>query len=333
MQTVSLVEGRSSSEEASNNVALDQVEQVVGPSLPDLNTLILDLILRLRMKRAGANTTITPEGLRRSAAGITRAMEQFQSPPFVHVERAHVGTTEAEWVSVGEPTRPPVLYFHGGGFYMCSPRTHRELTWRLARATRRRVCAIEYRKAPDHVFPAWVDDGFSAFSWLLEQGHRAEEILLAGDSAGGNIAMAVTHRLRRKGMPLPGGLVLISPWVDLACEGASYTKNARRDPMFDARAVRSLGAYLTQGKPIADTRDPERSPIHADLTGFPRMLILAGSTEVFLDDARVVARRANAAGVKVQMHIYRHMPHVFPLFSRVLPRAKPVFQTIARFAS
>jgi epsilon-lactone hydrolase len=310
-----------------------EVEHLIGPALPDLRTVIVDLALRFRMKRAGRAGNVTPEGLRTAAEKIARAMADGSVPPFVRVEAAQVGSLSGEWISVGQPTGAPVLYFHGGGFYMCSPRTHRALTWRLARATRRRVCAIDYRKAPDHVFPAWVEDGLSAFVWLLEQGHRGEDILLAGDSAGGNIALAVTHRLRRNGMPLPGGLILFSPWADLGCEGASYVKNKRRDAMFNAKAVRSLGAYLTQGKPLADARDPERSPIHADLTGFPRMLIFAGSTEVFLDDARTIARRASAAGVDAELHIYRHMPHVFPLFAGVLPRAKPAFQTITRFAT
>lgn len=320
---------------ADNRKAIAAVtfERVVGPALPDFRTVIVDLALRFRMKRAARAAKITPEVLRSSATRLARAMADGRVPPFVRVESAQVGALGGEWISVGEPQRAPVLYFHGGGFYMCSPRTHRALTWRLARATGRRVFAIDYRKAPDHVFPAWVEDGISAYTWLLHQGHRGEDLLLAGDSAGGNIALAVTHRLRRKGMPLPGGLILFSPWADLGCEGASYVKNERRDAMFNAKAVRSLGAYLTQGRPISDARDPERSPIHADLTGFPRMLIFAGSTEVFLDDARTIARRASAAGVEVQLHIYRHMPHVFPLFAGVLPRAKPAFQTIARFAT
>jgi acetyl esterase/lipase len=328
------VEIRTTSTDTRRNAwTAGDVEQLVGPAIPDLNTIIVDLALRFRMKRALRNATITADGLRRSAAKLARAMEREEVPPFVRLERTKIGEIDAEWIAVGETKSAPLLYFHGGGFYMCSPRTHRELIWRLARATGRKVCAIEYRKAPDHVFPAWVDDGFAAFTWLLEQGHRADEILLGGDSAGGNIALAVTHRLRRKRMPLPGGLILFSPWADLGCEGASYVKNELRDAMFEAKAVRSLGAFLTQGQTLRDARDPERSPIHADLTGFPRMLIFAGSTEVFLDDARTVARRAKAAGVGVEFYIYRHMPHVFPLFARVLPRAKPVFQTIARFAT
>jgi monoterpene epsilon-lactone hydrolase len=264
-RTMNQVEIRATSTDSlRNGSAPGDVEQMVGPAIPDLNTIMVDLALRFRMKRAVKSDRITADGLRRSAAKLARALEQEKVPPFVRLERTKVGEIDAEWIEVGETKGAPLLYFHGGGFYMCSPRTHRELTWRLSRATGRKVCAIEYRKAPDHVFPAWVDDGVAAFVWLLEQGHEANEILLGGDSAGGNIALAVTHRLRSKRMPLPGGLILFSPWADLGCEGASYVKNKRRDAMFQARAVRSLGAFLTQGHTLRDVRDPERSPIHAD---------------------------------------------------------------------
>jgi len=303
-------------------------ERIVGPAIPELNTILIDLVLRFRVKRT-VHAAVTPEGLRRSAALFARAMDRQRIPAFVAVEPVQAGDIAGEWISAGNPERGAVLYFHGGGFYMCSPLTHRPLTWRLARATKRRLFAVAYRKAPDHASPAWVDDGVSAFRWLLDQGHRPEDILLSGDSAGGNIALAVTHRLRRAGEPLPGGLILFSPWADLGCRGESYQRNARRDAMFQAKEVRSLGKFLTRD---SDPCDPEGSPVYADLTGFPRLLVFAGSTEVFLDDARAIARNAKAARVEVELYVYRHMPHVFPMFASFLPRAKLAFQTIARFA-
>jgi monoterpene epsilon-lactone hydrolase len=305
-----------------------EIERLVGPAIPDVRTIVVDLVLRFRVKRA-VHSTLTPDGLRRSAAMFARAMNGQRVPAFVAVEPVQTETVTGEWITVGEPESGAVLYFHGGGFYMCSPRTHRPLTWRLARATKRRVCTIAYRKAPDHAFPAWVDDGVAAYHWLLEQGYKSKDILFSGDSAGGNIALAVTHRLRRSGAPLPAGLILLSPWADLGCQGESYRRNARRDAMFQAKEVRSLGKFLTRE---SDPRDPEGSPVHADLTGFPPLLVFAGSTEVFLDDARTIARNAKAAGVPVELYVYRHMPHVFPFFASVLPRANLAFQTIARFA-
>jgi monoterpene epsilon-lactone hydrolase len=241
-----------------------------------------------------------------------------------------VGTIAAEWISIKDKpvTGQVVLYFHGGGFVMGSPRTHRSVTWRLARETGRRVLAIEYRKAPDHAYPAWVDDGAAAFQWLLDQGYAPKDILFSGDSAGGNLALATVHRLRRDGRPLPGGLVLFSPWGDLGCAATSYRRNAFSEAMFHAKNVVSTGAYLTRGH---DPRDPEASPVHADFNGFPPMLLFAGTRELFVDDARTIARRALATGVKTELHVYRHMPHVFPLLAGVLPRAKPAYATVKRF--
>lgn len=306
-------------------------EHLVGSRVPDLRTVILHVVLRYQMKRRGGSGKVTAEGLRRAAARFEGTSARWSVPPFVSIEPVKVGPLVAEWVSTGPPKREDgtILFFHGGGFAMGSPATHRSLTWRLARATGRRVLAIAYRKAPDHAFPAWVDDGVAAFHWLLEQGHAPKDVLFSGDSAGGNMALSVTHRLRRDRAPLPGGLVLFSPWADLACTAPSYARNARSEAMFRANDVRATGAFLTRG---CDPRDPEVSPVHADLTGFPPMLLFAGSTELFLDDARTVLRNATAAGVPAELYVYRHMPHVFPVMAGLLPRAKPAFDTIAEFA-
>jgi monoterpene epsilon-lactone hydrolase len=304
-------------------------ERLIGSRVPDLRQVVVDLILRYRMKRGG-DRPITPEGMKRNAARFERANARLALPPFVAIERVEVGSLAAEWVSMRDQADHGgvILYFHGGGFVMGSPQTHRVVTWRLARATGRRVLAIAYRKAPDHVFPAWVDDGAVAFAWLVERGYAPKDILFAGDSAGGNLALAVAHRLRREGKPLPGGMILFSPWADLGCEGESYRSNRRRDAMFHAKSVRETGAFLMRG---GDPKHPEASPVHADLAGFPPMLLFAGSRELFVDDARAIARRAAASGVRADLHVYRHMPHVFPLLAGVLPRAKPAYDTIKRF--
>jgi monoterpene epsilon-lactone hydrolase len=318
-------------------------ESLVGPRVPDLRTIALDVALRFRMKRRNVSGVVTDEGLRRGARRFKKSMARVKHPPFVVVDQAIVGSGEggagrpAEWIRIAEPEkrgsmRPGsgrvVLYFHGGGFFMSSPLEHRGLTWRIARACKSSLLAVDYRKAPDHAFPAWVDDALAAYDELVSQGYAASDMVVSGDSAGGNIALALTHRLRRLGRTLPGKLVLFSPWADLACEGRSFESNAHRDAMFDADGVRALGRYLTRN---CDPRDPEVSPVHADFAGFPEMLVFAGSTEVFLDDARSVAARAAAAGVKAKLLVYRHMPHVFPMFAGVLPLAKTAFDHVAAF--
>ncbi len=304
-------------------------EILVGSRVPDLRTVLVDLLLRYRMKR-GASGPLTPEGMRRAASQFERANERVALPPFVSVEPVKVGSIAAEWVSIRDQPKAvgAILYFHGGGFVMGSPQTHRVVTWRLARATGLPVLAIAYRKEPEHAFPAWLDDGTAAFRWLLDQGYAAKDVLIGGDSAGGNLALTVTHRQRREGGALPRALILFSPWADLACRGRSYRSNALREAMFHSNSVRATGAYLTRG---CDPFDPEVSPVHADLTGFPPMLLFAGTRELFLDDARALAQRAAASGVRSELHVYRHMPHVFPLLAGFLPRAKPAYATITRF--
>lgn len=301
-------------------------EHLHGPLLPELRALLLDASLRMRMKRA--SLAVSDDGLRRQAVRFRRSMRGAVTPPFVTIERERFAGRPAEWVRTDAGAEKVVLYFHGGGFFMSSPEEHRPLTWRVARATGRRVLAIDYRKAPDHAFPAWLDDAFAAYEELLARGHAPGDIVLSGDSAGGNIALALAHRIRTRGAPTPEALVLFSPWADILCEGGTYDTNRRRDAMFDGHAVRALGRHLTRH---VDGRDPEISPIHSDFRGFPRMLLFAGATEVFLDDARAVARRAALAGVETELHVHRHLPHVFPMFAGVVPRAKLAFDVVRRF--
>jgi monoterpene epsilon-lactone hydrolase len=305
-----------------------RTERVLGPYVPELRALLLDASLRWRMKRH-ASASVTDDGLRRQAARFREANRGAKTPPFVKVERLRFAGCDAEWVQADDAApKKAVLYLHGGGFFMSSPEEHRPLIWRMARATRRRVLAIDYRKAPDHAFPAWLDDAFAAYEALLADGYAPADIVVSGDSAGGNIALALTHRIRARGLSLPGSLVLFSPWADLLCEGRTYDTNRRRDAMFDGNAVRALGRYLTRDR---NGCDPELSPIHADFRGFPRMLLFAGSTEVFLDDARTVARRAALAGVPTELYVHRHLPHVFPIFAGIVPRAKGAFDIVRRF--
>jgi acetyl esterase/lipase len=304
------------------------METVLGPLLPELRAVLLDLSLRVQMKRGGSSE-ISEGSLRRQARRFRQQMIGARTPPFVRIEATRFAGRSAEWVQTTDEAKKVVLYFHGGGFFMSSPTEHRPMTWRVARAASRRVLAIDYRKAPEHAFPSWIDDAFAAYAELLAQGHRPEDVILSGDSAGGNIALAVTHRIRREKLPLPDGLVLFSPWADLGCAGATYRTNKLRDAMFHADSVRAVGRYLTRA---CDARDPEVSPIHADFKGFPRMLVFAGSTEVFLDDARAVTRRAREAGVDAELFVYRHLPHVFPMFASVVPRAKGAYDLVQRFA-
>jgi acetyl esterase/lipase len=307
-------------------------ETKMGARIPHPRTMLLDVMLRLRVKRF-AMGEVTDEALRKTAAAFRAANEKVHSPPFVGVTRVDIGGRTAEWVTAtdapaGDGPGKVIVYFHGGGFFFSSPREHRPLVWRLARYTSRRVLAIDYRKAPDHAFPAWADDARAAYEHVVSEGVRPEDIVLAGDSAGGNIALALAQRLRDERATPPGAVVLFSPWADLACSGRTYVTKSRRDAMFTGEGCRALGAYLTRGR---DARDPLMSPLYGDFTGLPRMLVFAGSTEVFLDDARTVVRRASAAGVDARLAVFRHMPHIFPMFANVAPQAKAAFPLVMSF--
>ncbi len=316
------------------------IERLVGPRVPELRAVMLDVMLRVRTKRH--TMEVSDRGMRAQAVRFRESMKGAVTPPFVHVERVEFAGRPAEWVRADERRSGPanaangaggekvVLYFHGGGFFFSSPEEHRPLIWRMAAATQRRVLAPEYRKAPDHAFPAWLDDAAAAYGELLARGIEPADIVVSGDSAGGNIALALVHRLRRTKVPLPDSLVLFSPWADVLGEARSFFTNRHRDAMFDGAVVREIGRHLTRH---VDPRDPEVSPVHADFRGYPRMLVFAGATEVFVDDARAVARRAAKAGVEVELHVHRHMPHIFPIFAGVVPRAKTAFDDVRRFVA
>jgi len=221
-----------------------------------------------------------------------------------------------------------VLYLHGGGYYFCSPRTHRPISFGLARAARARVFALAYRLAPEHPFPAAVEDAVAAYRALLAQGLLPRSLVLAGDSAGGGLTLATLVALRDAGLPLPAGALAFSPWTDLAATGASLQTNDASDVMFCGAAIaRAARFYL--GTTPAD--HPLASPLYADLHGLPPLLIHASNTEVLRDDALRFAKRAEAAGVDVRLTVWPDTPHAHQIFARWLPEARQALNQAGQF--
>lgn len=221
-----------------------------------------------------------------------------------------------------------VLYLHGGGYYFCSPRTHRAITFGLAPRAGADVFSLDYRLAPEHPFPAAIDDAVAAWRQLLASGRSAASMVIAGDSAGGGLALATLVALRDAGDPLPAGAALFSPWTDLASTGASIRGNDGRDPMFCGDVfARVAPLYLG----AASATHPYASPVYADLRGLPPLFMLAGSTETLLDDTLRVAERARAADVAVECAIGRNLPHVWPIYAPFLPEARRSLDEAARF--
>ncbi|MFC7218031.1 alpha/beta hydrolase [Streptomyces polyrhachis] len=234
-----------------------------------------------------------------------------------------------EWVrarGVGESR--PVLYFHGGGYFFGSPRQHRGLSWRLSAATRRPVLMVRYRLVPEHTAMHALTDALAAYGGLLAQGHEPEHITVGGDSAGGHLALSLVHELKRRGQPLPGAIVGISPWVDLRCTADSHRLNEASDTLLPARRLAWLGRYLAATAP-ADLR--VHAPAEGDYTGFPPLLLVSSSTEILRDDSRHLAKRAAAAGVDVEHHEWAGQTHVFPVFSDFVPEGKAAIRHIAAF--
>ena len=221
-----------------------------------------------------------------------------------------------------------VLYLHGGSYVSGSPALYRDLTWRLATICRARVLCINYRLAPEHPFPAALDDAVAAYRWLLAQGARPRHVALMGDSAGGGLALATLLRLRDEGTPLPAAAAVVSPWTDLALTGESLQNNAPVDPMIPIKlAPRMVDLYLAGAEP----HHPYASPLCGDPTGLPPTLIQVGGDEVLRDDATRMAERMRAAGCQVEVGVWPRMWHGWHMLPRVMPEARAALAHIARF--
>jgi len=229
--------------------------------------------------------------------------------------------------SSSEPSRT-LLYFHGGGYCIGSSQTPRGLITHLAVAADVAVYAPNYRLAPEHPHPAALEDGLRAYRWLLDRGMAAREIALAGDSAGGGLALATALGARDAGLPLPASLVLISPWVDLRGDTASMTENARIDPMLRASWSRWCATRYLNGR---DPNDPACSPLFADHRGLPPLLIHVGTDEMILDDSTRLAERCRAAGVDVSLTVFDRMWHEFQIHAGIMNQSDEAVAEIGEF--
>jgi acetyl esterase/lipase len=254
-------------------------------------------------------------------------MDSFgqQAPEGVSVTAIDAGGVPAEWIVAPEADDDRVLlYVHGGGYCIGSLDSHRRLAGHLSSAAKARVLNVDYRLAPEHPFPAAVDDAVAAYRWLLAQGVSADRIAIAGDSAGGGLTLSTLHALKEAGDPLPATAVPLSPWTDLECTGESMQTRADVDLMVQPDHLKEMADWYANG---ADLLHPQLSPLHGDYTGLPPLLIQVGSAETLLDDATRVAAKAEAAGVDTTLEVWDDMPHVFQAFVGVLPEAD---QAVAR---
>ncbi|WP_168380856.1 alpha/beta hydrolase [Modicisalibacter radicis] len=243
------------------------------------------------------------------------------------------GVIAAERVRPAETDDTPsrrLLYIHGGSWIAGSPASHRPLTARLARACQAEVIAIDYRLAPESPFPAGLEDCLDAWHWLCRE-HPDDGLLLAGDSAGGNLTLACVDVLKREARRLPEAVLAFSPATDQSWESDSLTRKADVDPILDASLLPRL-TRLYLGQSAAEPGDPRVSPIEGDLAGLPPTLIQCGEAEILLDDSRRYAEQAQQSGSPVKLSLWADMPHVFVGFAPLLGAANRALEEIARFA-
>jgi monoterpene epsilon-lactone hydrolase len=243
------------------------------------------------------------------------------------------GGVPALWAvphGIGEDA-PVLLCFHGGGYVGGSMFTHRKLFAHLAKAIGARALAIDYTLVfQGGAFPKPVVEGVTAYRWLLAQrGVSAERVVFAGDSAGGQMSVAVQVRARGEGLPLPAAAMLISPWTDLEVTGESMDYNADNDALFTKQWIIDMAAGFLDG---ADPRDPEVSPVHADLTGFGPLYIQVGDQEQLLDDSRMLARHAEKAGIEVRLDEFPGQQHTFQMAVGLAPEADDAVGRLAAWA-
>ncbi|WP_225040031.1 alpha/beta hydrolase (plasmid) [Rhizobium sp. T1470] len=273
------------------------------------------------------------DSLRDRRDAFEALMASTPEPTRVQIRQVDAGGVDAQLIWPARLHHPlgrrAILYIHGGGFYSGSLRTHRAVAGSLAKAASADVLLIDYRLAPDYPYPAQVDDALTAYRWLLDSGYESNNIVVAGNSVGGNLAIEATLRQMRVKGSLPAAVVAVSPITDLAATGASLTTNASTAPLIDSAELDLMRkAYLGTRSPA----DPMVSPLYADLTGFPPLLMQVGAGEALLDDTLRLADKARRAGVDVQTEIWAGMVHQWQLFPFWLDDARQSNQHVAEYA-
>jgi len=282
--------------------------------------------LRDQQKASASQAPPTLEELR---AAFAPAGRLHPVPDDVLVTEVTAGGVPAHWLAApGADTGRVLLFLHGGGYELGSLRSDGELAARLGRASGMRVLFPEYRLAPEHPFPAAIDDVLAVWRWLrTDQDLSARSIAVAGDSAGGGLAVALLVAIRDAGDALPAAAVLMSPTVDLTSSGASMTERADQDPFSTPALLRQLASSYLAG---ADPKTPLASPLFASLAGLPPLLVLVGTADLLLSDSERLAAAAAQAGVDVTLDVGEGLPHVYPIMLGT-PEAAEATDQIGRF--
>lgn len=295
--------------------------------MPSLRARAINGFLRLTTKRIW-RPGLDIQQVRRHTAKMDVRLGRGAPP--VAMEQVDIAGVPATWFGAPELERKgTLLYLHGGAWCLHLPWVYRRLMTRLAEQTGLRVLLPDYRLAPEHPFPAGIDDCFAVYRWLAEQGCAERPFALAGDSAGGNLSLVTLMRARDALLPLPDCAVLLSPATDLTVSGPSQRYNAKADPMFSPAAIDLLPDVYCPGQ---DRRNPRLSPLFGNWNGLPPLLFHAGSTEMLLDDSVRAHDRAVQAGVEAEIEVWAGLPHVFHVFT-LMPESRTGIRALAEFIS
>jgi len=264
---------------------------------------------------------------RRDAYEVLTA--KFKINPSIQFTPVTIKDMAAEWIDPSDAqTDRIILFLHGGAYCLCSINTHRSMAAHIAEAARARALLIDYRLAPEHPFPAALEDAVGAYHALLDMGVAPASIVVAGDSAGGGLALALLISLRDAGAPLPAAAVCISPWTDLSLSGESMTTNARVDVMLNYQTLKQSAGYYLNG---VNANMPLASPLFADLHNLPPLLIQVGTDEIILSDATRVAEKARVAGVDVTLKVWESMQHEWQFAADFVPEGRQAIEHIGVF--
>jgi len=285
---------------------------------------------QMHLADAFMRTTVKPRLVGGVDLARIRALSgygNFPVPRGAQFYTAVLGGVHGEWVVPARPSTSAatLIYFHGGGYFSGSPKAHRPISASLAKAGFN-VFVPDYRLAPEHPYPAAVDDAEDVWDALTESGHR--NLAVGGDSAGGGLALALMLRLRAKDKPMPFAEALFSPWTDLLLSGESLYANAQCDALFDVCGVQAAAEWYLNG---ADPQSPEASPLYGSLKGFPPLFIEVGEREILRDDSTRLAERARAEGVTATLNLWPAVCHVWQLACSLLPEGRRSLDQTARF--
>lgn len=292
-----------------------------------LSSFLANIYLRYRFKPAPGAAIDVPK-VREKINRMLRYQGRLPADMVFTPVAASDGLCAAAWfqpVQLAQSSMT-ILYFHGGGYFFCSIDSHKPLCTYLSRVAQAKICSVDYRLAPEHAYPAAVDDALAWYQELLKT-TPASKIIVAGDSAGGGLAMACLLAARKAGLPMPAAAILFSPWVDLACEGASMQTLAHADVMFTPDSLPKAAAMYLQGTPA---KTALASPLYADFQGLPPLQIFASRHEVLLDDATRLHQAALDAGVNSTLVLENNLPHVWPTMVN-LPEARTSLRQAAEF--